>query len=107
MKDERREEDEIHLGEGEVRQQFIGDRPVVPQLGYSHVGQEDRQDNTQVDLDGKPLCVDVVRFAEVGVVQLQDDGSGVVTALNNVIVVQQDEQKVCVLCRHHRQCWVR
>ena len=54
----------------------------------------DRRDNTQGDIYAQPLCVDVVRFAVLVIVHLVHDGDGVVTVLNNGIVVQQDEAKV-------------
>ena len=74
MQDERREADEINLGEGEDGRELIHDRLVVQQMYDSHVARADRRDNTLVDLDVQPLCVDVVRFDEVVVVHLAHDG---------------------------------
>ena len=54
----------------------------------------ERRDNTQVGIDVQPLDVDVIRFAVVVIVQLEDDGGCVVTVLNNGIVVQPEEAKV-------------
>ena len=47
---------EIHLGECEVGHEFIGVRLVVRQLRDSPLARVERQDNTQVVLDGQPLC---------------------------------------------------
>ena len=54
----------------------------------------DRRYKTQIDLDAQPLRVEVVRFAEIVLVHLEDDGGGVVAVVNNVIVVGFDEAKV-------------
>ena len=54
----------------------------------------DSRDNTQVGLGVQPLCVEVVRFAEIVLVHLEDDGGGVVAVVNNVTVVGFDEAKV-------------
>ena len=94
FQDEWREGGETHHGEGEVGNEFIDVRLVVQRLCDSRVARVDRRDNTQVDLEVLPLCVDVVQFAVVVVVHLAYDGDGVVSVLNNVIVVQPDEAKV-------------
>ena len=86
LQDEWGEVGEAHLGDGQVRHEFIGVRLFVHQMSDSHVPLADRRDNTQVDLEVQPLRVDVVRFAEVGVVHLAHD-EDVVTVINNVIVV--------------------
>ena len=85
--------DEIHLGEGEVRHEFIGDWLVVQKLCDSRVWRVDRRDNTRVDLEVQALRVDVVRLDEVVIIRLAHDG-GVVTVLNIDIVVQPDDAKV-------------
>ena len=96
LRDEWGEVDEVHLGELEVGQQILRDRLVVQQLCDSHVTRGDRRDNTQVVLEERPLRVEVVRFAEVVVVHLACDGSGVVMELNNGIVVQLVKQSMSV-----------
>ena len=65
----------------------------MQQLCDSPVARADRRDNTQVDIEVQ-LRVEVVRFAEVVVVHLADDGNGEVMVLNNAIVDQPDEAKV-------------
>ena len=88
------EMDEIHLGEGNVDRDLISGRLVVQLLWDSPIAWADRRDNTHVDLEVQPLCVDVVRFAVVVVAHLEHDGGGVVSFINTVIVVKQDETKV-------------
>ena len=82
---------EVHLGKGGVLHEFIGVRLVV-QLD-SPVARVERRDNTQGGIEVRSLRADVVRFAEVVVVHLTDDGGVVVTVLNNDIVIQHDEDK--------------
>ena len=87
------DEDEIHLGGGDVGREFLCVRLVV-QLCDSLVGRVDHRDDSQVDLDAQPPRVDVVRFAVVVIVHPVHDGDGIVTVLNNTIVVQLGEAKV-------------
>ena len=52
------------------------------------VARGDRRENTQVGIEVQ-LRVEVVRFAEVVVVDLKHDGDGGVTIFN--VIVQQDD----------------
>ena len=62
LQEERGDVDEFYRGEGDVGREFIGVRLVVQQMCDSPVALAELRDKTQVDLEVRPLRVDVVRF---------------------------------------------